>query len=525
MSQHSKLELDRDAVEDCHYLAESVVAAVVAEIEGSSTVSIERALLRLLGIAGANSEGVPHVNCIVDNLKHAGGLPDGICYWLFRTALAEGIPLAEAAERLCCDSDYILGVPSVEMEQIEDLCRHTFSEAIDSIATRHAHRAALREAAERKPLPLRYVLIGTGSVTEDVVHARAAAEAGGDIVAVIRSTAQSLLDYVPFGETEEGYGGTFATQENFQAMRRAMDAWSMEHRRYIRLSSFCSGLCMPEIAVMGAIEGYDNMVNDALYGVLYRDINPVRTIIDQFVSRRLNGVFGVTINTGEDNYLRTADAVEAASSVVASQFVNYHMARACDLPDDLIGIGNAFEIAPETENGLLLEWAQALLTRELFPNCPTKFMPPTKHMNGDLLRTHACDILFNLVAVATNQGIQTVGVPTEGVFTPLIHDRAQGLQGADFAATFARNLHAEIEFRPDGIVHRRAAEVLQAARTILRRIQTRGLFGSLEDGVFGDVARTKEGGKGPDGVFACSPRYINGFYLAACAKTARSNAA
>ena len=42
----------------------------------------------------------------------------------------------------------------------------------------------------------------------------------------------------------------------------------------MRLSSFCSGLCMPEIAAMGAIEGFDNMVNDALYGILYRDINP-----------------------------------------------------------------------------------------------------------------------------------------------------------------------------------------------------------------------------------------------------------
>ena len=41
------------------------------------------------------------------------------------------------------------------------------------------------------------------------MHAKAVAQAGGDIVAVIRSTAQSLLDDVPFGPTTEGYGGTF----------------------------------------------------------------------------------------------------------------------------------------------------------------------------------------------------------------------------------------------------------------------------------------------------------------------------
>ena len=54
------------------------------------------------------------------------------------------------------------------------------------------------------------------------------AEAGGDIVAVIRSTAQSLLDYVPYGPTTEGYGGTFATQANFRIMRE--ERWSISPR-------------------------------------------------------------------------------------------------------------------------------------------------------------------------------------------------------------------------------------------------------------------------------------------------------
>ncbi len=165
----------------------------------------------------------------------------------------------------------------------------------------------MRDRLGEAPSTLRYVLTATGDVYEDVVHAKAVAEAGGDIVAVIRSTAQSLLDYVPYGPTTEGYGGTFATQANFRIMREAMDEWSEHHGRYVRLSSFCSGLCMSEIAVMGAWEGFDNMVNDALYGILYRDINIVRGLIDQRISRMINGFFGVTINTGEDNYLRTAD--------------------------------------------------------------------------------------------------------------------------------------------------------------------------------------------------------------------------
>jgi beta-lysine 5,6-aminomutase alpha subunit len=187
---------------------------------------------------------------------------------------------------------------------------------------------------------------------------------------------------------------------------------------------------MTEFATLGAMEGLDNMVNDALYGILYRDINPVRTMIDQRISRTIAGYFGIVINTGEDNYLRTADALSAAPSVTASQFINHQLARDSGMPDEQIALGDAFEIDPPTKNGLLYEWAQAQLTRELFPDCPVKYMPPTRHMDGNLFRTHACDTLFNLITIATGQGIQTAGVPTEGVFTPHLHDRVVGLAGS-----------------------------------------------------------------------------------------------
>ena len=74
---------------------------------------------------------------------------------------------------------------------------------------------------------------------------------------------------------------------------------------------------LPEIAAMGAFEGLDVMLNDALYGILFRDINMQRTLVDQNFSRAINAYAGVVINTGEDNYLTTADAVEEAHTVLA----------------------------------------------------------------------------------------------------------------------------------------------------------------------------------------------------------------
>ena len=91
------------------------------------------------------------------------------------------------------------------------------------------------------------------------------------------------------------------------------------------------------------------MLNDALYGILFRDINMKRTIVDQFFSRVINGYAGVIINTGEDNYLTTADAVKEAHTVLASQFLNEQFAAFAGIPEEQMGLGHAFEIDPPSK--------------------------------------------------------------------------------------------------------------------------------------------------------------------------------
>jgi beta-lysine 5,6-aminomutase alpha subunit len=506
----SKLNLDPGVIASCREAAAQIAGQVGEEIAGKTTVSVERTVARLLGVDGVNGLDAPLPNALVDHVADRGELGRGIGYWLGNALLDDGrrTPQQIAAAVDAGELD-LCALPRAEDGAIRARITRECERSITEIAGRTRERHELRERLGERPPPLRYVLTATGNVYEDVVHGLAVAEAGGDIVAVIRSTAQSLLDYVPYGPTTEGYGGTFATQANFKIMREALDEWSAANGRYVRLSSFCSGLCMPEIAAMGAIEGFDNMVNDALYGILYRDINPVRGLIDQRVSRMVNGYFGVTINTGEDNYLRTADAIEAAPSVTASQFINRQLALDSGVPDGQIALGDAFEIDTPVVNGLLLEWAQAQLTRELFPDCPVKYMPPTRHMDGNLYRTHAADSLFNLVTIATGQGIQTIGVPTEGIFTPHVHDRVIGLENVNYVFDAARDLGEEIEFKAGGIIQTRAREVLHGAHELLERIAEVGLFAALGEGVFGDVPRQVGEGRGIEGIVATEDGYLN----------------
>ncbi len=278
-------------------------------------------------------------------------------------------------------------------------------------------RAARERLLARYPVdhtPWIYLIVATGDIYEDIPQAQAAAREGADVIAVIRSTGQSLLDYVPEGATREGYAGTYATQENFRLMRGALDDVSKELGRYVRLTNYASGLCMPEIATLAGLERLDMMLNDSMYGILFRDINPIRTFVDQRFTRQVHARAGIIINTGEDNYLTTADAVDAAHTVTVSQLLNEYFAKEAGLADWQLGLGHAFEINPEIPDSFRLELAHALLARALFPDAPLKWMPPTKHMTGDIFRGYLLDGFFNLAGALTGQGILLVGHDDRG---------------------------------------------------------------------------------------------------------------
>ena len=138
-------------------------------------------------------------------------------------------------------------------------------------------------------------------------------------------------------------------------------------------------------------------------------------------------------------------------------------------------------------------------------------MPPTKHMTGDVYRTHAVDTLFNLVSISTRQGIHLVGVPTEGIHTPHLSDRVIGLDNTNYVFNAAQSLGEEIQFKPGGMIQTRAQQVLAEAHDMLVHIQKVGLFSAIGEGLFGDIPRSLEDGRGRNGVAVKAPEYYNPF--------------
>jgi beta-lysine 5,6-aminomutase alpha subunit len=251
------------------------------------------------------------------------------------------------------------------------------------------------------------------------------------------------------------------------------------------------------------------MLNDSMYGILFRDINMYRTFVDQHFSRMINGLAGIIINTGEDNYLTTSDAYEKAYTVLASQFINERFALNAGLKPGQIGLGHAFEMAPDLKNAFLFELAQAQMAKEIFPDCPLKYMPPTRYMTGDIFTGHVMDAMFNFVSKATDQSIHLVGMPTEGIHTPFMQDRFLALKNARYVMNSMSDFYEEVRFKENGLVVSRAKDVLEKAVLFLEEVAKSGLFSSLEEGKFAEIKRGAKDGKGYQGVFKKSPSYWN----------------
>lgn len=504
---YRKLNLDRDKIDRCRGIANRITAPVQKYIDRHSTTTIERSVLRVFGVDGA-MDGMPLVNLIVDNMPR-DMLRKGIAWWFGKALLHTKKKPAELALEIAKGKIKFDKLPNIPRDKVKSALEKLTADGLSRIDTKKREREDMLARIGSPRQPLKYLIVATGNIHDDCAQATSAVQSGADIIAVIRHTAQSLLDYVPDGITTEGFGGTYATQANFKLMREALDRVAKEQGRYVRLTNYSSGMCMPEIAVMGAVERLDVLLNDSMYGILFRDINMKRTFIDQYFSRLICARANIMINTGEDNYLTTTDAYRNAHQVLASQFINESFALKANLPSELMGLGHAFEIDPSIEDSFLYEFAQAQMIREIFPRAPIKYMPPTKHMSGDIMFGNVLDAMFNVAGIFSEQSIQLLGIPSEAIHNPHIQDRFWSLKNANYVFNSMRHISDELGIIPGGKIARRAHTVLDNAHKHLAKVESTGLMKAIARGQFADIERAEVGGKGLDGVFQKDREYMN----------------
>ena len=263
----SKLNIDPKVVDSARQHAANIAHDMQDFIDRHTTVSTERTIVRLLGIDGVDELETPLPNVIVDHIKDAGALPTGAAYWIGNAIVQTGKDPQEIAEEVAAGKLDLTKLPTCTQAEAAEAIKPAIKKPLKESMRRRQNVRSIWIPSAKVPEPYIYVIVATGDLYEDVIQAQALAgrDKGADIIAVIRTTAQSLLDYVPYGPTTEGFGGTYATQESFRIMRKALDEVGEEAGRYIRLCNYSSGMCMPEIAAMGALERLDVMLNDAIY--------------------------------------------------------------------------------------------------------------------------------------------------------------------------------------------------------------------------------------------------------------------
>ncbi len=97
----TRLNLNPAVVREARELAARAGQPIVEMAKTHTTVSVERAVLRLAGLQGADPDGMPWVNRLVDAVRETIGLEHGVALPAFDALLTGGYDdlgaLAEAA--------------------------------------------------------------------------------------------------------------------------------------------------------------------------------------------------------------------------------------------------------------------------------------------------------------------------------------------------------------------------------------------------------------------------------------------
>src|SRR5215212_4499759 len=92
--------VDPRIVDACRAFASDIADDVQRFIDGHTTVGVERTVARAYGVIGADAEGTPLANKLVDRLHAAQLIDRGVAYHLGRALLGGAASVQEAAEAL-----------------------------------------------------------------------------------------------------------------------------------------------------------------------------------------------------------------------------------------------------------------------------------------------------------------------------------------------------------------------------------------------------------------------------------------
>ncbi len=185
-----RLELDPARVKEARALARRVGRPVVTLAKKHTTVSVERATLRLAGLAGADPDGTPWVNRLVDAVRADVGLEHGVALPVWDALVGgEADDLEALAQRAGAGSVRLRVPEGRDATRATSASRKAVGAGLRRLDARRKERERMvAKVGDAPRTPWIYLIVATGDIYEDIPQAQAAAREGADVIAVIRST-------------------------------------------------------------------------------------------------------------------------------------------------------------------------------------------------------------------------------------------------------------------------------------------------------------------------------------------------
>jgi beta-lysine 5,6-aminomutase alpha subunit len=168
----AKLRLNQQKVAACRKYAKKIADDLQKVISLSTTVSVERAVLRLFGIDKVSRVKVPYPNLVVDAVRQEGLLRHGvsniIAYMMVQyNKDLKSVTRAIAQKKIkpSFDEDF-------SGRKLRPVMKKLCTAGVARIEKSKREREKLQKKFPTGPMPWLYVIVATGNIYEDIKQAR-----------------------------------------------------------------------------------------------------------------------------------------------------------------------------------------------------------------------------------------------------------------------------------------------------------------------------------------------------------------
>ena len=391
--------------------AAAIAAGWSAGARIATTVGQERAILRLLGVSGVDSDGRPLAAEVVD--RYLGPDPRRLGAGIalpMAVAMAEyDLPIGEVALEVAA-GHIDLGLEADLLADPEHRARAEASAATmaaAALARADANKTARRELVALLGEPRRLLLgvtLEAPAIVDALDEAVAAVAAGAGAVRVQVPPSRELADLsTRAGSPLERWhpapgsrGGLAAfdpagppiptgSHRALAVLRSVLDDAGARNGRYVRLVTESPALSAPDQAVIAAFERIDLVVADPLREIVSGRVDPDRALADHGFAHRLLARGGTRVVIPAGSLVVASDlaagvpsdAATRSGRALALQLLAVSLALADGLSPNAVVVGALPSWLGDEPNAAARAVAEVSLRRELFVGHPLAFLEPS----------------------------------------------------------------------------------------------------------------------------------------------------